>query len=69
VVAAVDAAASPDPGSKWEPRAAGVAGTAAGVEVAEDRDYACLTHQTFVFLRVEGAEGGYGVVAAVVAGG
>jgi hypothetical protein len=60
------AAAAAAPGPK---RAVEVAGTAEGVEVAEDRDYACLTHQTFVSLQVEGAEGAYDVVAAVVEGG
>ena len=46
-----------------------VAGTAEEEEGAEDRDYACPTHQIFVFLQAEGAEGVYGVVAAAVAGG
>ena len=34
--------------------------------MAEAHDYACLAHRTFASLRAGDAEGGYGVVAAVV---
>jgi hypothetical protein len=62
---AVAVAAAAPPGPK---RAVEVAETAEGAEVAEDRDYAYLAHQTFVSLQVEGAEGAYDVSAAVVEG-
>jgi hypothetical protein len=44
-------------------------GTAEEEEAAGAHDYACLAHRIFASSQVGGAEGVYGEVAVVVAGG